>query len=249
MSFEESNMQRSICKDYCYRLIRGNVSSDDNISLSKLELVVFDMDGVLTDVDSSWKYVHDFFNTSNEKSVEDYLRGRIDDVEFIRRDVNVWGVDGKLIKKSLLVSILDDIPLMKGARDVVSFLKMNNVKTGIVSAGIDVLADRVARELGIDFVCANGIRVDGDGFLTGEGVLGVRLIYKDDAVRRLSLESGVSLNGIVAVGNSCFDIPMFEVAGLGVAFNPEDDCVRRAADFVVEGRDLRGVIPLLKRYL
>jgi len=241
-------MYPNYCRFYCYRNTR-KTNYVDSVDLDELELVVFDMDGVLTDVDSSWKYVHDFFNTSNEESVEEYLRGRIDDMEFIRRDVNLWRCDGKPLEKVELERILLGIPVMKGADRVVGFLKEYDVKTGIVSAGLDVLANRVARELGIDFVCANGVKTDSSGCLTGEGVVGVRLMYKDEAVKNLSKRVGIPLSNIVAVGNSCFDIPMFDVVGLGVAFNPEDDCVRRAADFVVEGKDLVGVIPILMKFL
>ena len=217
--------------------------------MKKLKFVVFDMDGVLTDIDSSWKYVHDFFNTSNEESVEEYLRGRIDDLEFIRRDVGLWNVDGKPLKKEKLEEILSDVPLMKGAEGIIGFLRGHDVKTGIVSAGLDVLASRVARVLDIDFVYANGVKTDKNGFLTGEGRVDVRLMYKDDAVKRLSEDVGISLRDIAVVGNSCFDISMFEVSGLGIAFNPEDDCVRRAADFVVDGKDLNNLVPVFEKFL
>lgn len=243
-------MDSNICEKYCYRVTRGCDSSFNVKSkMGNLKLVVFDMDGVLTDIDSSWKYVHDFFNTSNEKSVEEYLRGKIDDLEFIRRDVSLWRVNGKPLKKEKLVEILSRVPIMKGAEDVVGFLKKHNVRTGIVSAGLDILADRVAREVGIDFVYANGVKTNRDGFLTGEGLVGVRLMYKDDTVKRLSKEVGVHLHDIAVVGNSCFDIPMFEVAGIGIAFNPEDDCVRKAANFVVEGKSLTGLVPVFKQIL
>jgi len=53
-------------------------------------LVVFDMDGVLADVESSWVYVHRHFGVNNDHSLFAYLRGEIDDLEFIRRDINLW---------------------------------------------------------------------------------------------------------------------------------------------------------------
>ena len=241
-------MNSDICKKYCYRVTRDRRASIRN-KIKKLEFVVFDMDGVLIDIDSSWKYVHDFFNTSNEKSVEAYLRGRIDDLEFIRRDVSLWSVDGKPLKKEKLVEILSDVPFMNGIYEIVDFLRNHKIRTGIVSAGLDVLANRVARDLGIDFVYANGVKTDDDGFLTGEGVVGVRLMYKDDTVKRLSYETGIPLCNIAVVGNSCFDIPMFEVAGLGIAFNPEDDCVRRAADFVINEKNLTKILPIFRKYI
>ncbi|MEA3458146.1 MAG: haloacid dehalogenase, partial [Candidatus Thermoplasmatota archaeon] len=88
-----------------------------------IELVLFDMDGVLTDTISSWKYIHDYFKTSNERSVDAYLRGKIDDMEFIKRDVSLWREDGKPIARDKLVQLLSDIPLMKGAEQCVAALK------------------------------------------------------------------------------------------------------------------------------
>jgi phosphoserine phosphatase len=57
------------------------------------------------------------------------------------------------------------------------------------------------------------------------------------------------LEACAAVGNSCFDIPMLETCGLGIAFNPEDTCVVKYADVVIEGKDLSRLIPTLKLYV
>lgn len=236
------------CKHYCYRNTRTakkyKVSKPD-----RLELVVFDMDGVLTDTISSWKYIHDYFGGSNARSVDEYLKGKIDDMEFIKRDVSLWKENGKPIKREKLVDILSDVPLMNGAKESMDFLRGKGVKTAIVSAGLDILAQRVAKELDIDYVFANGIKSDKRGFVTGEGLLNVRLMYKDEAVKRLAAQSGVSFARIAAVGNSCFDIPMFEICGAGIAFNPEDECVRQSADFVVEGKDLGKLVSVFEQFI
>ena len=217
--------------------------------MDKLELVIFDMDGVLTDIISSWKYIHDFFKTSNERSVDEYLKGKIDDLEFIKRDVSLWKEDGKPITENRLVEILSDVPLMNGADKVIKTLKKNNIKTAIVSAGLDLLAKKTAKELGIDFVRSNGIKTDINGHLTGEGILKVRLMYKDLAVKSLSKELKIPLNRIASVGNSCFDIPMLEITGLSVAFNPNDDCTKKVADIIVHGRDLTKILPAFESFL
>jgi len=178
-----------------------------------------------------------------------YLRGEIDDAEFIRRDVSLWRDHGRLVKKEAVERILDEIPFMPGAEDCVKTLASHGIKTAIVSAGLDFLAQRVAESLGIDYVQANGIKTDRRGRLTGEGEVVVRLTNKEENVRALSKQAKIPLHHCVSIGNSCFDIPMFEVAGLGVAFDPEDVCVRTAADYVVERKDLRDVLSLLRPYL
>ena len=217
--------------------------------MDNIELVLFDMDGVLTDTISSWKYIHDYFGTSNEISVDAYLRGKIDDMEFIKRDVSLWREDGKPIARDKLVQLLSNIPLMKGAEQCVAILKDHNISTAIVSAGLYILAEKVAKKLDIDHVFANDIKTDKNGRLNGEGIVEVGLIHKDRNVIKLSNQLGIPLEKIVAVGNSCFDIPMLETCGMGIAFNPEDGCIKEAADVVVEGKDLSKILPFLKKYM
>jgi len=241
-------MNNQTCEFYCYRKTRPKINLDIK-KIDKLELVVFDMDGVLTDILSSWKYIHDYFNTSNEKSVDLYVRGKIDDKEFIRRDAELWKINGRPLKKEQLENILKEIPLMKGAKETVDFLKKNGIKTAIVSAGLDLLANRIANDIGIDLIYANGIQTDEQGYLSGDGIVGVKLRFKDETIQQISKKYSIPLNRITTIGNSCFDIPMFESSGLGIAFNPEDQCVCNYADFTIEKKDLKNVIPLINKYI
>ncbi len=207
------------------------------------------MDGVLLDTVSSWRYVHEYFGTTNERSIMPYLRGDIDYLEFIRRDVSLWKTNGTAVSKATIEKILYSIPLINGVNECITFLKEHEVQTAIVSAGLDILAEKVARDLGIDYTFANEVKVGSDGRLTGEGVLHVELMQKDKNVKELVDKLHLSLDACAAVGNSCFDIPMLEVCGLGIAFNPEDACIMQCADVVVKEKDLRQLIPTFQTYL
>ena len=236
---------KSACPYPCYRTHTS--PGDICIKTTKrISLIFFDMDGVLTDTYSSWRHIHDYFGTSNERSVDAYLKGQIDDLEFMRRDISLWTENGQLIKEDIIHNILNDIPLMKGGEEFVNFLHRHNMKTAIVSAGLDILAKKVAKKFDIDYVFANGVKTDIEGRLTGEGILQVPLIHKDKVVRQLSEKLKIPLEKCAAVGNSCFDVPMFEACGIGIAFNPEDDCVRKSADIIIEGKDLRKIIPAIR---
>jgi phosphoserine phosphatase len=241
-------MKEKICKYYCYRKTREK-NPPSIKKMDKLELVIFDMDGVLTDIISSWKYIHDYFKTSNERSVNEYLKGEIDDMEFIRRDAILWKENGKPTTINRIADILSDVQLMKGAKESIDTLKRNNIETAIVSAGLDILSDKVATKLGINYVYSNGVKTDKEGHLNGEGIVGVRLMYKDLTVRKLADQLNLPFERIAAVGNSCYDIPMFEITGLSIAFNPEDDCTRAKADVIIEGKDLTKILPVLKSYI
>jgi phosphoserine phosphatase len=239
---------KSTCNYPCYR-----TQKEQSHLLRKksedLKLVFFDMDGVLLDTVSSWRFLHEHFGTTNERSILPYLRGDIDYLEFIRRDVSLWKKNGKSVKKDTVQKILFTIPFIKGVKECISFLKEHHIHTAIVSAGLDILADKVAHDLGIEYSYANQVLVGTDSRLTGEGVLHVELLHKDKNVKALAKKLQVPLEACAAVGNSCFDIPMFEVCGLGIAFNPEDSCVVQCADVVIEGKDLSMLIPALKSYI
>ena len=98
-------------------------------------LVVFDMDGVLADIESSWVFVHQRFGVNNDHSLHAYLRGEIDDLEFIRRDIALWRAKDHNLDEGRIARILEDVPLMAGAKKTISELATKGHKTAIVSAG------------------------------------------------------------------------------------------------------------------
>lgn len=210
----------------------------------KPKLVVFDLDGVLVDIESSWCWVHKYFGVNNDESLRAYLKGEIDDEEFMKRDIALWLRNGKL-KLSELGNILREVPLMGGAKETVSKLSRAGIKTAIISGGLELLATRVKKELGIDYSLANGLAVDRNGFLCGEGILKVALVDKSTPLKQLMNSIGVEQKECVAVGNSRFDCSLFEASGLSIAFNPCDDEVRASANVVIEGKDLSKILPYI----
>ena len=39
----------------------------------RFDMVVFDMDGVLVDISSSWKFIHDMFQVDSSNNLKEYL--------------------------------------------------------------------------------------------------------------------------------------------------------------------------------
>jgi phosphoserine phosphatase len=209
------------------------------------KLVVFDMDGVLVDIESSWVHVHNHFGVDNNHSLQAYLDGEIDDLEFIRRDVALWMDKDPSLTMDRIRRILSDAPMMKGAAETIRRLKDMGCKTAIVSAGIDILAERIAVELRMDLFFANGFISDCAGRLTGEGILNVGLGEKGEKVDMIADLLGYEKNDVVSVGNSRYDIPMFEVSRIGIAFCPIDEDVREKADRVIEEKDLTRILDVI----
>ncbi len=212
------------------------------MSSPKYKLVAFDFDGVIADTVSSWVWVHEHFGVNNDESLELYLQDKIDDQEFMRRDIALWHAEKSDITIHDLETILADVPVMKGTQETIAALKAHNLKTGIISGGLDIMVDRVASDLGIDYVIANGLEANEDGTLTGEGILRVELKNKAAPMQKLLEHFGITASECVAVGNGHIDVPMFKYAALSIAFNPNDEIVRENADVVIETKDLRKIL-------
>lgn len=205
------------------------------------KIVIFDLDGVLVPIESSWQYVHNAFGRDNDGSYKRYMRGLIDFPEFVRLDVALWnGASIEEIRK-----ILDKVQLTKGAREVVKTLHEMGVRTAILSSGISLLADRVGQELGIDRVYANRLMADTNGRLSGELEAIVPLFEKHRIIQRILNEEKVSSRECVIVGDNAFDIPLFGDVGLSIAFNSKNSDSTIKADVSITGEDLRSIIPWL----
>jgi len=207
-----------------------------------LKLVALDMDGTLVDVASSWRVVHDHFDDHNDDGLRLFLANKIDDEEFIRMDIRVWWKHAPALSIDDLERILADVPLMPGAQQLIEGLHARGARTAIVSGGLDVLARRIAGDLGIEIALANGVRLDSEGLLTGEGIVRVPIHGKERVLAALQEQLGVTPEETASVGNSEIDVGLFRRSRVGVAFLPEDDTVRKAATAVVTERNLARVL-------
>jgi len=213
-----------------------------------LRLVAFDMDGTLVDVESSWASVHAFFGERNDEGLRRFNANEIDDLEFIRSDIRIWWRHRPGLTIDELEEILGRVPLMPGAEALFRGLRAHGVHTAIVSGGIDLLAKRVARELGIDIALANGFRVDSEGRLTGEGIVRVPIHHKEGTLAMLQAQLGVDPTETASVGNSEIDVGLFRRSQVGIAFRPEDEEVRAKASAVVAEPDLTRVLAVLEKF-
>ena len=210
-----------------------------------VELVCFDMDGVLIDVGSSWVMVHKHFGVQNQAGLEAYLRGEFDDHEFIRRDVRLWLDQKPKMTRGDFEAIFQEPPFMPGVQRTMETLRAEGVECAIVSGGVDIMAERVAERLGIEHWAANGFVYDAEGHLTGEGIVRTPLNDKAAPVVAFAKELGVPLDRVLSIGNSLPDVSMFDVAGRSIAFHPEDDYTRDHATWIIEDGPLDQILPCI----
>ncbi len=210
------------------------------------KVAVFDMDGVLVQGVSSWATVHRALDTDNEKGYLAYKSGRIDDHEFMASDIRLWSERG-IETVDEIEHIVENIPLMKGAETVVSYLQGCGYIIVIVSGGLDLLANRLAEELSIDHSVANGLETTEDGQLTGRGVLRVPLLNKGAPLRVILGRIG-EVERIISIGDSPVDIPMFDMSDLSIAFNPREKSVSDGADRTVFSDDLSDILEFIRPF-
>lgn len=204
------------------------------------KIIIFDMDGVLTEETSSWTAIHQYFRVDNTQNLNAYMNGKINYKEFMRRDIATWPNKTHI---SQIEKVLSNLKVVPGAEETVKNLRVKGYnKIGLVSAGLDLLANKVGDRLGIDYILANGLKVDEKGYLTGEGICRVVLIRKDKVLNNLAKNLEIPLSNFIAIGDSKYDISMLKVAGLAIAFNPKDEEIKKVADVVIESNDIRKIL-------
>lgn len=199
----------------------------------------------MTQVSSSWGWIHEYFGVDNEESFEMYCAGIIDEKEFMRRDIGMWLEKHPEVTAEDIARQFTSMPLIEGIQETVAALKSEGMKNVIVSGGIDSAAKMIAEEFGFDDFIADSLEVCDRGILTGEGILHVDLSNKGINVRNFQKLYGIGTERTVSVGNSFTDIPMFEHSALSIAFNPIDEKVVEAADVTVESNNLSDILGVI----
>jgi phosphoserine phosphatase len=206
----------------------------------KIRLAVFDLDGTLTPVDSLWKFLHDEFGTWDKGRIaaQRYRRGEISYREWAETDASCWA--GESLAR--IIESLERIPCRQGARELFKALHEKSVKTAIVSAGLSILTDKVARELGADIAVSNELETN-DGRLTGGIKVSVAVKDKAKIVEEIAAEIGVTLDQVALIGDRAFDLSV--PTCLKIGYKPKDDIARQRADYVVNDDDLSRLLEYL----
>lgn len=211
----------------------------------RFDLVAFDMDGVLFNHRSSWAWIHEQYGVDNEESLRAFVMNEIDEKEFMRRDIKMWKDIDPNVKRSDLIRMFHDMPLIKGIQETVATLHWNDIKCVIISGGIDIAAEMIANEFEFDDFSANSFETDADGTLLGEGIINVDLRDKGATMREYIEKFGTVRERTVSIGNSYTDISMFESSGMGIAFNPTDKETETSADHTIFSDNISDVLDVI----
>ncbi len=207
------------------------------------KLVIFDLDGTLTQDRSIWEYIHKKLGKwygFAEKYQERFLAGEISYEEFCELDAQVW----KGMKGEELLEIAKTVPFYPGIDELISYLKDKGLRLAMVSSGLSVLSGWVYEKYGFDYSVSNEL-IQENGILTGKVRIQVYYDQKAKWVRKILEQFEVRPDETIAIGDSLGDKDMLQMAGFSVAFNSSCQDLEEIADTCVRTQNLADIIPKL----
>ena len=188
----------------------------DNMYRRSRRLICFDMDSTLIKTEVIDELAERNGVGDKVKAItESAMRGEIDFKEsFTQRVALLKGLDVNVMKE-----IAQNLPIMDGADRLMSILKKCGFKIAILSGGFTYFGNSLKKRFGIDYVYANELEIE-DGKLTGrylgDIVDGKR---KAELLQLIAQVENIDLEQVIAVGDGANDLPMLNLAGLGIAFH------------------------------
>jgi phosphoserine phosphatase len=182
-----------------------------------IQLVIFDMDGVIFEGRNFWLDLHRLYSTEAEALdlAERYLKHDYETLSRITTDV-LW--KGK--SAAPFLDLVRQRTYQSGIAELIEGLRKCGVMTAIVSSGPMQLAARAQQDLGIDEIRANEVQIV-DGRISGKVNIGV----PDSEKGRVSLEImrylAVTPDESAAIGDSESDVGVAQLVGLPVAYDSD----------------------------
>ena len=204
-------------------------------------LYAFDMDSTLIDAEiiDEMAKLHGVGSQVSEIT-EAAMRGELDFKQSFTRRVSLL----RGLPAQRLQELLHSIKLADGAERLISTLKLLGYKTAILSGGFTFFGQHLRTRLGIDYVFANELEIQ-NGLVTGRVVSEiVDGKKKAELLQEIASRESISLDQVVAVGDGANDLPMLNLAGMGIAFHAKP-LVRKSANHAVSHLGLDSILYLI----
>ncbi len=259
-SLTESSSSRQACVEFSVRgtppdpagikgqflAIAGNLGVDiafqeDGAFRRNRRLVAFDMDSTLIAAEVIDELAKEAGVGKDVAAItESAMRGEIDFKQSLRKRLMLL----RGLPAGTLDAVAERIPMTDGAERLINNLKRFGYKIAIISGGFTYFGRRLKERLGIDFLFANELEIQ-DGGLTGN-VVGdiVDAAKKAEILAGLAAREGLSLQQVIAVGDGANDLPMLNLAGLGIAFHAKP-VVKQGAKQAISTLGLDSILYLI----
>lgn len=214
---------------------------EDNIYRRNRRLVCFDMDSTLIQTEVIDELAELAGVGKEVKAItEKAMQGEIDFNESFKQRMKLL----KGLPETVLQDVARNLPITKGAKRLIDTLKKYGFKTAILSGGFTYFGKYLQKELGIDYVYANDLEIK-NGLLTGNYLGEIVDGNKKAAyLKEIANKEGIAISQTIAVGDGANDLPMLNLAGLGIAFHAKPK-VKDNAQSSISSLGLDGILYLL----
>lgn len=204
-------------------------------------LIAFDMDSTLIQTEVIDELAKEAGVTDQvSKITESAMKGELDFKESLQKRVSL--LQG--LKEEKLQKVANSMPLTEGAERLIANLKIMGYKIAILSGGFTYFGRQMQSQMGIDYLFANELEIR-EGQLTGE--IKGQIIdgpKKAELLNYLAQKENISLEQVIAVGDGANDLPMLNLAGLGIAFRAKP-IVREGAEQAISNVGLDAILYFL----
>lgn len=214
---------------------------EDNIFRRNRRLVAFDMDSTLIQAEVIDELAKEAGVGDQVAAItESAMRGELDFKQSLRKRLSLLeGLD-----ESVLQTVADRLPLTEGAEKLISTLQNVGYTIAILSGGFTYFGNILKEKLGVDYVYANELEIK-DGKLTGNAVGDiVDAEKKAELLQKIADKENISLQQVIAVGDGANDLPMLNLAGLGIAFHAKPK-VKKGARQAISTLGLDSILYLI----
>lgn len=207
-----------------------------------MRLAVFDFDSTLMDGETI-EFLAELTGREDEVRLvtERAMRGELDFFESLKKRVALLrGADEREV-----VDLCHNLPLMRGAKEVIGTLKGRGYKVVVFSGGFRYATSYYRERLGYDADFSNTL-YSKEGLLTGK--VGGEMMFtfsKGMMIQKLQKVLGVSEENTLVVGDGANDKSMFAYAATRVAFCAKP-ILKEAANVIVDEKDLTLILNHLK---
>ncbi len=221
---------------------------DPPLRLGDFKLISFDMDSTLINIEC----IDEMAAAAGRKAevaaiTEAAMRGKISDFKdsLRRRLALLAGVPEQALEQVWR----ERLRLNPGAAELVQACRRAGLKVLLVSGGFTFFAERVRRQLGLDFARSNQLEIQ-HGQLTGRVVPQSWGDIVDGAMKRQTVLDCCSLLGCepaqaIAVGDGANDLAMMGAVGLSVAYHAKPK-VRAQAMVSIESGGLDRLLEVVR---
>ena len=203
-----------------------------------MKLAVFDFDSTLMDGETIEFLAKEQGIQEQVKEITDRaMRGELDFFESLTTRVKLL----KGMNVSKVNEICQNLPLMNGAKEIITELKKQGYKVICLSGGFKNATVPLCNKIGIDADFSNVLH-EKNGLLTG--MVGGEMMFnssKGEIIQRVQKLLDVTYENTLVAGDGANDLSMFKYAAKRVAFCAKP-ILEKEANIIIKEKDLRLIL-------